>query len=110
MNDDDDSLILRKANGKPVIGRRTFIALIGLFIFAVLALAVGIAMGVRMSRMRSQLYAQTAHVDDHLTLQSATIDVSCSPLLSLMQLERVKRSVYLLTLSRSTLGSLSEAT
>ena len=79
MDNDSESLLLRRSKGKPVIGWSTFMVLIVVFILSVLALAVGIGMGLRMSWMRSHAYGQAVQDDSLFTVQPAVVAPNVRP-------------------------------
>lgn len=92
MDNDSESLFLRKAKGKPVIGWSTFMVLIVVFILSVLALALGIGMGLRMSWMRSHTYVHTVQDDSLFTVQPAVVAPNVRP--RLLHSRRVEADLY----------------
>lgn len=92
MDNDSESLLLRKAKGKPVIGWSTFMVLIVVFILSVLALALGIWMGLRMSWMRSHTYVHAVQDDSLFTVQPAVVAPNVRP--RLLHYRRVEMYLY----------------
>lgn len=81
MDNDSESLLLRKAKGKPIIARSTFMVLILVFIVSVLALGLGIGMGLRMSWMKSHTYVHAAQDEGRFTVQHAVVAPNVRPCL-----------------------------